>query len=218
MLRRTTLIATLMLFPISAWAKPPAKIDVSNATIVCRTVFGTVKFKPPTMMGGTRSPEKITIMGKLDGCTISGAPSPVTIRPSTFSGKLEGTSNDTNSVLNLNTVTGTLKINWRSDPATPIMQTSSILTPNATCNVGFVPGGAFGATEYVFFHIGTRTDCDSFGAQPAPSVTGAFGGGDGGATSTLDIAASQDGFAVSESPNAGGVKGLNLGLGILALQ
>lgn len=54
-------------------------------------------------------------------------------------------------------------------------------------------------------------------AQPAPSVTGAFTGGDGGVTSTTDAVTSQDTLAVGEV-QATGVKAVTLGLGIVTLQ
>ena len=211
------LLALVAFAPSRAGAVTP-KIDVSTADVTCRTVFGTVKFAPVLVPFGTVAPEKIKIKGTIDGCTVTNAPSPVTILASTFSGTLESANNNALNLLTLNAVTGTIVVKWKADKTTPIMQTTSVITPNATCGGQFAPGGAFGTTQYSSFHIGAQASCGTAGAQPAPSVSGAFAGNDAGATSTTDAITSQNTANITTQANGPGVKGVNLGIGTFTLQ
>jgi hypothetical protein len=101
-------------------------------------------------------------------------------------------------------LTGTLTIKWKADKTTPILQTSSTL--NIT-NVSFSTFSAPWGTSYGQFSLGTS------------SVTGAFTGGDNGATSSNVSLTSQDiGEILAECGSPTGLKTLNTGLSQLKLQ
>jgi len=130
----------------------------------------------------------------------------VTILTSSFSGKLTGTSNNFTSLLGVSTVTGTIKISWKTDKATPIVQTSTVLTPGAITGGLYVPAAPI-AGAYGEFHIGGGV-----------SATGAFLGGDGGASSTTDAVTSQSAAALAVNGTLpAGIKSINLGLGNIAI-
>src|SRR5262249_26095803 len=101
-------------------------------------------------------------------------------------------------------LTGSITIRWKADKATPILQTSS------TASITDVTFGGFAApwgVSYGQFSLGIS------------SVTGAFTGGDGGATASNVALTSQDLVEiVSECASPTGLKTLNVGSGQLKYQ
>jgi len=147
---------------------------VANHSITCNTVIATVSNSPPLVIGGTATSVKMTVKGSVAGCMVTGQPA-VTI----LSGKLQGTVGSTsNECITLaQPLTGSITIKWKADKATPILQTSSTF---AITDVTFGGFAAPWGVSYGEFSLGTS------------GVTGAFTGGDAGATSSNVSLASQD--------------------------
>ncbi len=180
--------------------------DVSNASITCNTLFGTVSLKPGYLFGGSQ-PSTVKIKGTLDGCTVTGgSPSTPQFVTGTFKGTLAGAANDCFAFLSTNPLPGTITIRWKAHPSTPLMQKSSTLTISTLTGTLFAPGGLFGAAQYFQLSLGTT------------SVSGAFTGGDGGAASTNVAVTSEDFGPTSNSCETDGLKTLHLGLGRITLQ
>ena len=190
--------SVMLLVPIAGWAQ---KIDVSNDSITCNTVFGTASMNPPLVTGGTATKAVTTVKASVAGCTVTGLHS-VSILSGKLSGKVTAMSNECVSLFH--PLTGTLTIKWKADKTTPILQTSSTL--NIT-NVSFSTFSAPWGASYGQFSLGTS------------SVTGAFTGGDNGATSSNVSLTSQDiGEILAECGSPTGLKTLNTGLSQLTLQ
>jgi hypothetical protein len=141
------------------------------------------------------------VRGSVAGCTVTGPPA-VSILSGKLRGRVASTSNE--CITLAAPLTGTITIRWKADKATPILQTSS------TLGITDVTFGGFAApwgVSYGQFSLGTS------------SVTGAFTGGDDGATSSNASLTSQDIVEiVSECASPTGLKKLNLGSGQLKLQ
>jgi hypothetical protein len=182
-----------------ARAAAPPKIDVSNATIVCDTVIGTLGLKPAFLVGGTGTSGAMTLKGTLGACTVTDAPSPVTILKGTFSGKLVTSVNDCVAVFEGATTTGTITIKWKADGTTPIQQTSTVVT------IGSLTGQVFTAPWDGLY--GQLT------LNPS-GETGAFTGGDNGAGATITGVGSQEVQSLFNScGTTPGLKLINIGLG-----
>jgi len=194
----TPMTFLVLLAPIAAWAQ---KIDVSNHSIACDTVIGTAWFKPSLVIGGTATSTGMRVKGSVAGCTVAGPSSP-SILSGKLSGKIAGTSNE--CITLAEPLTGTLKIKWKADETTPILPTSSMLNVTNVSFTGFLaPWGA----SYGQFSLGTS------------GVTGAFTGGDNGATSSNVSLTSQDiGEILAECGSSTGLKQLNTGLGHITLK
>jgi hypothetical protein len=185
------------LAPISAWAQ---KIDVSNHSIVCNTVVGTTSSKPPLVVGGT-APTTMKVKAFVAGCSATG-PGSVSIRSGKISGTVTARSNE--CVTLYQPLTGTLVIKWKPDDATPIVQESSMLE---IVDVTFSGYGAPWGVSYGQFSLGVG------------GVTGAFTGGDNGATSSNVSLTSQDIVEIlSQCSSPPGLKTISVGLGTLTLR
>jgi hypothetical protein len=175
------------------------KIDVSNATITCDTVVGTLSLKPAFLVGGTETAGTMTLKGTLDACTVTGAPAPVTILKSSFSGKLIASSNDCVAVFEGATTTGTITIKWKADGTTPIQQTSTVVS------IASLTGQVFTSPWEAFY--GQLT------LNPS-GETGAFTGGDNGAGATITGVSSQEvNSLLNGCDTPKGLKLINIGLG-----
>jgi hypothetical protein len=211
-------------------------IDVSNDTITCNTVIGSVKLQPAFSFTPNAT-ETLQVKGTLDGCTDT-SNSAVKILPSKFKGVLT-TSNA--SCLSLATTvagSGTLTVSWKSNSlvcsgGTNVGQACSVATEMTDCpgtgggqcakaalsqksstisitsltpNAGLMPGGSFGSADYGVFELGVQ------------SVTGAFTGGDSGATTTSSLATGNDVTSLANSCAAGTLKLITLGIGTITIQ
>ena len=195
--------AVALLTPITAWA-----VDVSNDSITCNAVIAsTISFSPGLVLGGSGTAARtVKVKGTVAGCVDTTQPG-TKIKSGKFSAVLTGTtSNDCEGFL-LNSVplTGTMSIKWKADSTTPITPLSSTVTITA-----YAPAGAIGtpwSAAYLQFGLSST------------GVTGAFTGGDAGASSSNALVISQDGDnALSQGCAAtGGLKKLNIGLGQLIL-
>lgn len=211
MIRKLFIVGTLAALPLgvlvhanSALAGPPP-IDVSNAKITCTSVIGAAKLKPGLTFTGA-SPATIQVKGTVAGCTVTNAPSPVTITGGKFKGVLTSGSNNCGNLLGANAVSGSITFSWKADSTTPINLKTSTLTPGTLTGGTFAPAALSPAT-YGDFTVGAST------------LTGAFTGADGGATVHAVLATSQSTDAETTLCNSTkGLSAINLGLGILELQ
>jgi hypothetical protein len=195
-----------LIIPSSGAAAPP--VDVTNETVVCNTINkGVIKVKPPLVNGGTAVPA-LSVAGKLGGCSTSAAGVTIPDFKSSIKGTLTGTSNDCGGLLDGSGITGTITAKWSGTPK--IAPTTSTITVSG----GDVTNGVFSASwggAYGQFQLGSPPGS-------ALAVSGAFTGGDGGASSTA-IAVTQEDLAVILGQCAGsGVKALTIGLGQIQLS
>ena len=196
-MRVAALAILVSLAPTIGWAE---KIDVSNHSITCHTVFGTASSKPPLLIGGT-APTTMKVRASVAGCAVTG-PGSVSILSGKMSGNITATSNECISLHH--PLAGTLTIKWKASEATPIVPNSSTMEiKDVTFSAYQAPWG----TSYGQFSLGVS------------SVTGAFTGGDNGATSSNVALTSQDIFEIlSQCSSPAGLKTLNVGLGTITLQ
>jgi len=199
-----------------------AVTDVSNHSITCNTVSGTATFRPPLNATGTAGMQ-IIIKGKLADC-IDNTDAGVLIDSGTFSGTLGDPSSfcpDFITTFQAPVVeTGSLTFRWKANRTTPIRPTQSRQVVNSRTSdlynaaagvEPFTTGGTFGSSKYVTLSFGTA------------SVTGAFTGGDAGASSS-NIIVSRETFHLIHTlcdvgvPPATGFKTLNFAIGTVTLQ
>jgi hypothetical protein len=139
-------------------------------------------------------------------CSATAGGDPVTIISGNVTGKLGGSTQNCTGLLGPASVTGTIATTWKTVPS--LVVNKSILTPSAIAGGTFTPGAPFTGT-YGSFHIG--------GA--GVSVTGAFAGTDGGATSVADATTGEDISALLNScASVKGLKTVHLGFGDITLQ
>jgi hypothetical protein len=198
------------MFVSSAQGAPPPKADVSNDSITCNSVTGgSASIKPALTFAGSAQPVTIKVKGTLGGC-VDNTNGAVIIDKGSFSGTLTGNSNNCTSLLGTNPATGSLSFKWTANKATPIAQTSSTQAVSTITGNLFAPAAsdpAFGAAAYAEFSLGTG------------AVTGAFTGGDAGATSSNVTVTQQDinTFTTLCTPPAKGIKTLNFGIATITL-
>lgn len=190
---------------IATTANAAGTIDASNSTITCST-FTKAVFKPkPNLVVGGALPATISIKGKLSGCATN-APGVTSISGS-LSGTLTLPNNDCSSLNGPVAGTGTLTLKWKASPG--LVDSVSTVTVNLNSAVG----GLFNLGPANFGQI-------QLGNPPgaALAVSGAFTGGDGGATSTASLIFSQDVNEFTLLCSSGGIKALNIGVGTITLQ
>jgi hypothetical protein len=212
-----TAVLSAGLFAAAAHGTGPAKVDVSHDTISCTTVYGTGTFSPPLkLFPGSSDPAKVTIKGTAKDCTVSG-PNAAVVVSGTFAGTLTVPSQEVTSLLGLES-TGTTKltIKWKADKSTPLLQSSTVLTPHAICGGTIALPAPFNASTYAQFHFGAQASCGG-DPQPASSATGAFVGNDSGAGSITDAITSQQINPMIGQATTTGVSMVNIGLGTLTV-
>ena len=205
------LVLSLAALCLSATARTAgAQVDASNSTVTCNTITkGSISLKPALMAGGTIVGGVVKIKGSLSGCTTNNGG--ITSITGSFKGELASTTtNDCTNLVGPTTNTGTIIVKWKAVPA--LTNSTSTVTISAGSAVGGlftgVPPGVYGQ-----FDLGNPPGV-------ALAVTGAFTGGDGGATSTARVITTQDalGSLASQCASPKGLKSLNIGLGTITLQ
>jgi hypothetical protein len=141
------------------------------------------------------------VRASVAGCAVTG-PGSVSILSGKISGNVTATSNE--CITLHQPLAGTLTIKWKAGEASPIVPKSSTMEIRDVTFSGYqAPWG----TSYGQFSLGVS------------SVTGAFTGGDNGATSSNVSLTSQDLLEiVSQCSSPAGLKTLNVGLGTITLQ
>lgn len=204
--------AIASLFAVSARAAVP-KVDVSQSTIRCETLFATMGVKPVLTLGPSAAPVVIKVKGTVAGCTVLTG-NTATVLSGKLSGSLTAPAGTSCTALASPTaVTGTLTIKWAADKTTPLMQGASTITINQVSGGLFQGPGTMGANVVGQFSLGVSL------------VSGAFAGTDGGATSSIVGATSEDvgnllGQCVTPDfmGTGKGIKLIHLGMGENILQ
>ena len=211
-LRLSLLAAASSIALVGALAAPAGAattVDVSNDTITCNSVVGTIKFSPALQSGGT-SAGTVAVKTSSGGCTTGSAST--TILNGASAGTLTSATNDCAGLLGLSTATsGNLVVKYKtatgSPKITPAASTFHITQSNGTTYSSDTWGASYGE-----FQIG-----GVFGTSN-PSVTGAFTGGNSGHTSTIDATTGQSDGELALACLLGGIKGLSFGIGGITLQ
>jgi hypothetical protein len=199
------------LFAGAAHSVAPPKADVSTDRVTCTSVTGNIAFSPALVLNGNVA-ETMAVKGVVKDCTDLTHPA-VKLLPSTFSGVLHAGNNNVLALLGLTNVTGTLTIKWKADKSSPILQTSSVVTPMAVCGGTVSLPAPLDSAQHGLFHIGTQAKCNGGSAQAAPSATGAFAGNDAGASSKTDALTVQDIDALTGPALGSGLTSVDLALG-----
>jgi hypothetical protein len=166
--------------------------DVTNASITCTNVSGSLKFAPAlTLAGG--NPENTSVKLAVSGCTVSGVAG-VTVSAGKGSGVLHSTSNAATGLLGNTAVTGQVAIKW----------TSNVKLTNKSSTV-----------TVTYFTGGTSTDgyasLDILAGNA--SVSGDFSGGESGANTTLHAESGQTVAALTTTlaaPKSKGIKSITV--------
>lgn len=201
-------VTACLLARVAHPAAPPS--DVSDDTIRCATVIATATISPPLTFDGAATAVRIRINGKLAGCVDLTDPR-VTIDSGTFQGTLVGTTNDCFALTERQPLSGTLTYRWRASAETPITPTSSVQTIDSLAGASFAPApilpGLSGAS-YLALTLGSGR------------VTGAFTGGDAGASSRSVVVTSESAtfFTSHCGVRGAGIRTLHFGIGSITLQ
>ena len=200
-------------------AGPPAQ-DVTHDSVQCDQVTGKISFATPLQDGGTAA-ATAQVRLKVSDCTDDAVPSGV-VRGATVIGTLTLANNDcANLFSGLQSWTGNLTANWK--PAAGVKLT----TKQSTITLSQVNGAVFGSGvptgdnttwtgEYGLVQVGTDANQ---GATAAPTVTGDFTGGDGGAGSTFDLTTNETANNLQNAcGSTKGLKQLTAGIGSLSLD
>jgi hypothetical protein len=230
MIRKIGFVAVAALVPFGLFALSPsaasamglpASVDVTNATVRCGTVSGTVTFSP-AVHAATWVPAKMRVKASLANCSSSSV-------PTVFSGKMSGVLNfglptePIDPIICHNILvggdpfmSGALAIRWHSTE--PLSVSHSAFIPGA-----FYAGGEFGGdpvtsdgSQYYHFAIGFMP----FKLiTPTSTVTGAFQGSDNGQNSLLHIVTSEElGLLNASCGSVTGLKSMTIGLGSIELK
>jgi hypothetical protein len=224
-LRMSLLAAASAVALVGALAAPAGAatvLDSSNATISCDSIVGSITFVPPLTSGGTDA-GLVKVKSTLSGCTTSLA---TTVLSGSAAGSLNTATNDCSGLLGLSTATsGPLITKWKTASGSPkIAPAASTLNITQTYGATFTstpgPGDPSGnadawGSEYGLFQIGHDA---LHGNTTAPSVSGAFTGGNSGHTTHLDATTGQSTSSAALTCLLGGIKALNFGIGGVTIQ
>ncbi len=168
------------------------KTDVSNASITCTTVTGTLKFAPAlTLAGG--SPENTNVKLAVSGCTVTGAAG-VTVSAGKGAGVLHSASNGVAGLLGSTAVTGQVNIKWTSN----VKLTSKMSTVTVTAFTGGTPSDGYASLAIT---------------AGSASTAGDFTGGDAGANTALYAESGQTVSALTgivTAPKSKGIKSITM--------
>ncbi len=214
-LRKLFVILAAIMMPFAllasgSGAAAPA-IDVTNDHVTCNTINqGLIKISPAITSSGSSSHAKFLFSGKLGGC-VDEDNSGVTFSESKSSFK--GTINvDSNTCISFfsSIEDGTFTVKWIADQKiTPSSSTITLDVDSLTAGTYTAPWGA----QYATFAIGD-TDFAEGPPHTPVTVTGAFTGGDGGATSTFKLISQEWFDSIQQACFFGGaLKVINFGIG-----
>lgn len=200
-----TLVASILVRSAHGAAPP---VDVSGEAVRCSTVTGTISISPPLVFAGTATTVRMKIKGKLDGCAVVTNPS-LLIDSGTFQATLVLPTNDCMALTSTQAVTGSVRYRWKANRETPIVPTASAQDVSSLTgfafDAGLVAQGLAGAS-YLGLTLGTG------------AVSGAFTGGDAGATSSVLAVTSESSTFFIGACGTPGIKTLHLGIGSIALR
>jgi hypothetical protein len=188
-----------------------ATYNNANDTLSCSWTSGRATYSPglsnTNILQGT-----VAVSGKLAGCNDAALPKVK------ITGLVTGTLSAGNWAMVLTAggcegwFGGPLTITWHSGPIAGypggLALTSSTFVPNGVA-VAVVPGGGHNSFPHLEF--------GNYQCTPGPSVTGAFTGGNSGATSTANLPVSQSVHWISAHLDLASLT-LNIGAGNLTLS
>lgn len=223
---RALAVAALVLTPAALWmgatvghASAPVPVDVSAHRLTCNSVSGRATPDPPlsnALAAGTRV--RFALRATLDGCVDTSDPS-VVLGPARLDGTLSRVAGGTGclDLLGARDYTGTLIATFTPAPGTPdITPRRTSITPHQlTGRTLTMPFAVANPPTYGLLQFGA--DPGHGATAPAPTVTGAFTGGDGGARSTLDVTTSRDVLTFAAACAGEGITTIDFGNGTLTL-
>ena len=167
---------------VNAAAPPP--INANNDHIKCTAVYGTTKFSVPLDLVGGQATD-VAVKASVDGCTDLDNPN-VKIKKSTLTGTIHFTDNFVTALQGIHSVTGSFSIKWVTASGAAKLVPTAPSTSNAISTINFsqINGSSLGVggnftDQYASLKFGNDA---AHGPTAAPSVSGAFTGGNGGAT------------------------------------
>jgi hypothetical protein len=188
-----------------------APIDVTHDHVVCNTLVGELKFSPVmTTIGGDQ--ETVTVKAKVDGCTDTDN-SNVKIGPSTLQGRIFGGNNCSLLTGGSWPVTGSMSITWKSQHGSatlianggPAATKMIVAVYSATIDGSNSWGAGYPQEQY-------------FGGSNGNTVSGAFDGGEAGASTAILSTLGDDTNAMAEACNSSkGLKSVPLGIGHVSI-
>jgi hypothetical protein len=230
---------------ISIVAAAPAhaalpKHNAANDTLKCDDIIGKIKFGIPLVLGGT-SANTVTLSIKSLSCASPSAgvydaitnPTGISVKQMSAKGILNSTTNDCTGLQGLSTGTsGTVPMKYSMNSGTPALDNpkTSDLAVTQTWGGQFNDGGVTSPAtasapwvgNYGWFAIGTAASGRTLGSSElyttAPSITGAFTGGDGGATTIFQGATVESSGTLFNACFTTGIKGITFSIGSVTLQ
>jgi len=203
---------------VGAAAPPPQ--NVTNDSVQCDQISGKITFAPPLQDGGTVA-ATAQVKLKVSDCTDDAVPSGV-VSGATMIGTLALANNDcANLFSGLQSWAGSLAVNWKTAAGVRLTTKQSSIALTQVNGAVFGSGVPTGDTttwsgEYGLVQLGTDANQ---GATAAPSVTGDFTGGDGGAGSTFDLATNETNNNLQTAcGSTSGLKQITAGIGSLSLD
>lgn len=169
------------------------KTDVTNASISCTGVSGTLKFAPALTLAGGQ-PENTNVKLALSGCTVSGVAG-VTVSAGKGAGVLHSANNSAAGLLGSTAVTGHVNIKWTSNV--------KLTSKESTVTVTYFTGGTDNTDGYATLDI----------LAGNASVSGDFSGGDAGSHTTLHAETGQTVAALTATltaPKSKGIKSVTM--------
>jgi len=216
---RTSLLAAASALALVAGLAAPAgaatATDVTNDTIDCHSIVGTIKFTPTLTNGGTTA-GNAAVKAVTTDCTTTGnsntGPGATTIVSGTAAGIIHTATNDCSGLLGLSTgSSGDLITKWKTltgaPKITPAASTLSVTQTNGTSYSSDTWNGTYGE-----FQIGA-----AYGTT-VPTVSGAFQGPINNHKAATDATTGQSvASSTIQCLLLGGIKILNFGIGGSAL-
>jgi hypothetical protein len=199
-----------------------APIDVTNHTLHCNSVVGTMKFSPALTLLTPVAGETITLKATATGCTDPNDAN-VKIAKGAVTATLAASTSNCTSLAGLSAVTpGPVAMDWSvAAGAAKLLPTTLVgtaLKMRSVLHMNQDFGGTYTTAWGAYGMFQTGIDAPH-GSTAAPSVSGEFTNGDGGILSTLDMVTGQDTVGILGSClSTTGVKALNVSLGGFSLQ
>jgi hypothetical protein len=201
-------VVAAMVIAIVGSASAQTLIDVGSDHVTCNSIIKSVVQFVPALSTTGATPLITKIKGALGGCTDSDNSGVHFVDgKSTFKGVITGSVNNCAGLAGASPASGSIAIKWKTVEKLVNGVSTVTINPNSTVSGTFT--ASWGAL-YGKFELGAPTGV-------ALSVTGAFAGTDGGATSNSIGITTQDLTLILNGCVTPGIKSLNLGIGQIHL-
>jgi hypothetical protein len=197
----------------AARASAPPPINVTNDKVTCNSVVGTIKFATPLSNAGSPTgSNQINIKVTLDGCTDT-----TNANAKIGASKLKGTISTNNGtqcvgLFGPSNVSASTTVKWKAQSGTPKLVMTGNVPAASTVTINQTAGSTYNSDTW-----GATYGAFAVTAGHA-GVSGAFTGGNGGATSTFTATTGQDVGALGNACAGKGLKSLNFGIGGITLS